>query len=151
MQGEHVGITGIITPFAHASMRIHPLTRVDHDAKGAVWIICHIELKDAWGDTCKGTGKLQVQLYGPRAGTTEGSAFRIWRGILICRTWTATRRSTTPPRARTGFSSRTRPVGRRIARPAEPDHTERPTSGGPGDERAEGDQRVSDAEYTIGG
>ena len=53
-------------------MQIHPLTRVDHDAKEAVWIICYIELKDAWGDTCKGDGKLQVQLYKPAGGRAGG-------------------------------------------------------------------------------
>ncbi len=59
-------------PFAPASLQIHPLTRVDHDAKGALWIICHIELKDAWGDTTKAVGQLQIELYKPVGGPGSG-------------------------------------------------------------------------------
>ena len=59
-------------PFAPAALSIHPLTRVDRDDKGVVWIICHVELRDAWGDPCKGTGKLQVQLYKPVGGRASG-------------------------------------------------------------------------------
>ena len=71
MQGEHAAAT-VITPFAPASIQIHPLTRVDVDSKGRVWIICHLEMRDAWGDTCKGTGKLEVQLYRPAGGRAGG-------------------------------------------------------------------------------
>ncbi len=71
MEGEHAA-GSIVTPFAPASLQIHPLTRVDLDSKGHVWIICHIEMRDAWGDTCKGTGKLQVQLYRPAGGRAGG-------------------------------------------------------------------------------
>jgi hypothetical protein len=53
-------------------MQIHPLTRVDHDPKGDIWIICHIELKDAWGDTTKGVGQLQIQLFKPAGGPGSG-------------------------------------------------------------------------------
>jgi len=63
---------GVSSPFAPAALSIHPLTRVDRDAAGVVWIICHVELRDAWGDTCKGTGKLQVQLYRPVGGRASG-------------------------------------------------------------------------------
>lgn len=70
MEGQHAA--GVPGPFAPAALSIHPLTRVDRDAQGVVWIICHIELRDAWGDTCKGTGKLQVQLYKPVGGRASG-------------------------------------------------------------------------------
>ncbi len=70
MEGQHAA--AISGPFAPAALSIHPLTRVDRDAQGVVWIICHIELRDTWGDTCKGTGKLQVQLYRPVGGRASG-------------------------------------------------------------------------------
>jgi hypothetical protein len=57
-------------PFVPASMTIHALTRIDTDPAGKLWIYCHIEFKDAWGDNVKAAGQLQVQLYrpaGPRA------------------------------------------------------------------------------------
>src|SRR5262245_1079982 len=62
---------GVANPFGPAALAIHPLTRIDRDSSGKLWVICHIELRDTWGDTCKGAGKLQVQLYRPvgaRAG-----------------------------------------------------------------------------------
>ena len=70
MEGQRA--VGVSSPFAPASLTIHPLTRVDRDVQGVVWIVCHIELKDAWGDTCKGVGKLQVQLYRPVGGRASG-------------------------------------------------------------------------------
>jgi len=68
----HAERSGILNPFGPAAMAIHPLTRVDRDAQGRLWIICHIELRDAWGDTCKSTGQLQVQLYRPVGGRASG-------------------------------------------------------------------------------
>lgn len=50
-------------PFAPRAMRIHPLTHAELDADGAPRIILHVELKDAWGDTVKGIGRVQAQLW----------------------------------------------------------------------------------------
>lgn len=50
-------------PFAPRAMRIHPLTHAEIDAQGDARIILHVELKDAWGDTVKGVGRVQVQLW----------------------------------------------------------------------------------------
>lgn len=55
-------------PFAPTSIRIHPLTRLDRDAKGRVIIACHIEFRDTWGDTCKGVGRLRIELYRTTGG-----------------------------------------------------------------------------------
>jgi hypothetical protein len=63
---------GVPYPFAPASLSVHPLTRVDRDAAGKLWIICHLELRDAWGDPCKATGALQVQLYRPVGARSGG-------------------------------------------------------------------------------
>ncbi|MEX2218190.1 MAG: hypothetical protein WD749_05465 [Phycisphaerales bacterium] len=59
------GAEALDNPFAPASLHIHPLTRVERDAEGKLWIICHVELLDAWGDTAKGIGQLQVRLFRP--------------------------------------------------------------------------------------
>jgi hypothetical protein len=60
---------GVDRPFAPVVMQVHPLTRLARDGAGKPLVIAHIELRDSWGDTCKGTGKLSVQLYrGERAG-----------------------------------------------------------------------------------
>ncbi len=49
-------------PFAPKAMRVHPLTHTEVDKQGETRIVLHVELKDSWGDTVKGVGKLQVQL-----------------------------------------------------------------------------------------
>lgn len=72
LAGQHAGESGVINPFAPVSMQIHPLTRVDRGAKDKLWIIVYIELKDSWGDTTKGTGRLQIQLYRPSGARAAG-------------------------------------------------------------------------------
>lgn len=69
---QSAGPGGVQNPFAVASMHIHPLTRLDHDTAGALILVCHLEFKDAWDDTCKGVGKLSVQLYRPSGGRASG-------------------------------------------------------------------------------
>lgn len=54
-----------VGPFAPATLRLHPLTRLGRDDQGRALIVCHIELADRWGDTTKGIGQLAVQLYRP--------------------------------------------------------------------------------------
>lgn len=68
----------LANPFAPASMQIHGLTRSERDAKGVAWIICHVELKDAWGDTTKTTGQMRVQLFRPDAGSGPGTEALKW-------------------------------------------------------------------------
>jgi hypothetical protein len=71
------GAEALANPFAPASIRIHPLTRAESGRDGKPRIICHIEMHDAWGDTTKAIGQVQVQLYRPSvlpigsAGTGE--------------------------------------------------------------------------------
>lgn len=50
-------------PFAPQAMRIHPLTHAELDVEDNSQIILHVELKDAWGDTVKGIGRVQAQLW----------------------------------------------------------------------------------------
>jgi hypothetical protein len=52
-------------------LEIHPLSRIDKDAQGRPLIVCHLELRDEWGDPCKATGALEVQLYRP-VGARQG-------------------------------------------------------------------------------
>jgi hypothetical protein len=72
MAGQMAGPGGVPNPFAVQSMRIHPLTRLDKQPDGQTWLVVHVELKDAWGDTTKGVGQLQVQLYRPTGGRAAG-------------------------------------------------------------------------------
>lgn len=59
---------GIERPFTPVVMQVHPLTRIMQNGDSPL-LICHLELRDSWGDTCKGVGELSVQLYrGDRAG-----------------------------------------------------------------------------------
>jgi hypothetical protein len=50
-------------PFVPRSIRIFPLTRLDMDERGRAIIVCHVEMKDRWGDGVKSAGTLEVQLY----------------------------------------------------------------------------------------
>ncbi len=52
---------GVAFPFAPASMRIHPLSRVAPEERT---IICHLEFRDSWGDTAKAAGTLAIELVG---------------------------------------------------------------------------------------
>lgn len=50
-------------PFAPKAMRIHPLTHQEIGAEGNARVVLHVELKDAWGDTVKGIGRIQAQVW----------------------------------------------------------------------------------------
>lgn len=60
-------------PFAPERLDVHPLTRITLERDGRPLIVCHIEFRDAWGDTTKATGALQVQLYRPVGGLVGGT------------------------------------------------------------------------------
>jgi hypothetical protein len=64
------------SPFAPASMRVHPLTHVDQaspDAPaGKCLLVLHLEMRDRFGDSVKGLGQLRVQLFKPGAGSAPG-------------------------------------------------------------------------------
>jgi len=62
----------VSNPFAPQALAIHPLSRVEKDGSGKPLIVCHLEFRDEWGDTCKATGQLQVQLYRPVGGRQSG-------------------------------------------------------------------------------
>lgn len=75
-QNEYQGSTGPLFdhPFAPVALRVHPLTHVDTAsvAGGASIVVLHVELRDRWGDTAKGLGKLSVLLYKPGTGVQPG-------------------------------------------------------------------------------
>lgn len=50
------------SPFSPASVRIFPLTHFEVTPGGEARILLFIELKDQWGDTVKGAGRLGVHL-----------------------------------------------------------------------------------------
>lgn len=52
-------------PFVPASIRVHPLTRVDRSPQGDVVIVAHVQMRDRWSDLCKGVGIMQFFLYRP--------------------------------------------------------------------------------------
>lgn len=50
-------------PFLPTRMRIHPLTRITHDAGGAPVLMCHVELRDADNQVARRLGIVQVELF----------------------------------------------------------------------------------------
>ncbi len=79
-----VGVSGgggasVGGPFAPASMRIYPLTHLERGEDGEARLILHLEMRDRWGDTVKGVGRLQVQLLrGGELGDGGGGDERMW-------------------------------------------------------------------------
>lgn len=75
-QNKWQGSTGPLFdhPFAPVALRVHPLTHVDtaKAAGGASVIVLHLELRDRWGDSAKGVGRLTVLLYKPGTGIQPG-------------------------------------------------------------------------------
>lgn len=64
-------------PFAPKAMRIHPLTHAELDAGSDARIVLHVELKDAWGDTTKGVGRVQVQAWSEGGSSEEGERWAV--------------------------------------------------------------------------
>ena len=54
-------------PFAPAEMRVHPLTHTEK-AGDSERVVLHLEIRDGWGDTIKGVGRVTVRLR--RSGST---------------------------------------------------------------------------------
>lgn len=61
-------------PFAPKAMRIHPLTHQEIGPAGGARVVLHMELKDAWGDSVKGIGRVQAQVW--REGESQDRAVR---------------------------------------------------------------------------
>ncbi|QOI99818.1 MAG: hypothetical protein HRU70_04705 [Phycisphaeraceae bacterium] len=74
-------LTGI-NPFAPELMRIHPLSHVALAPDGKPEIICHVELRDRWGDTTKTTGDLTVRLFASPAGPQSGGEQELLRWTI---------------------------------------------------------------------
>ncbi len=69
-------------PFSPVTLRVHPLTHVMIESGGSPQIICHVELRDAWGDSAKSKGMLTIRLFGPPmaagAASTGGREINRW-------------------------------------------------------------------------
>jgi hypothetical protein len=65
-------------PFAPASLRVHPLTRIDRDESGSLRLVVYVELKDRWGDTAKGVGDLRVEVRRPGLSADAGDEAAAW-------------------------------------------------------------------------
>ncbi len=59
------GSSVAVGPFAPASLRIHPLTHLERDLDGSVFLLAHIQMRDRWADICKGVGSVQFFLFKP--------------------------------------------------------------------------------------
>ncbi|MEM1184165.1 MAG: hypothetical protein AAGI53_04095 [Planctomycetota bacterium] len=66
----------LLGPFAPESMRVFPLTHAEVTPEGGAQVVLHLELRDRWGDTVKGTGQVKVRLYrgSANSGGLLGSA-----------------------------------------------------------------------------
>lgn len=71
--GHGLVYTSSIDAFGPARLQVHPLTHVDRMQGGAGdAVVLHLELKDRFGDTTKGAGRLAVMLYRPGMGVQPG-------------------------------------------------------------------------------
>jgi len=76
---------GAVGPFAPASLRVHPLTHLERDAQGEVFLLVHIQLRDRWSDLCKGVGDIQFSLFMPTGlgGSGQEEQVRRWEVDLF--------------------------------------------------------------------
>jgi len=58
----------VASPFSPVRVRVFPLTHFEVLGSGEARILVFIEFKDQWGDTVKGAGTLELQLYRPDGG-----------------------------------------------------------------------------------
>ncbi len=65
-------------------LAIHPLTRIGVDASGVPVIVCHFELRDAFGQPVRTLGVARVELFRPGSEFADGSQIQdlIWRTDL---------------------------------------------------------------------
>lgn len=70
--GRDVPAGSVRSPFAPASIKLHPLTRIDRDPEGKPMIVAYLDIRDEWDDPTKAYGTLQVQLYRPAGGPVSG-------------------------------------------------------------------------------
>ncbi|MCL4220309.1 MAG: hypothetical protein KJZ65_02955 [Phycisphaerales bacterium] len=54
-----------VGPFAPASLWVHPLTHLERDPEGPVYLRVHVQLRDRWSDICKGVGVVHLGLFQP--------------------------------------------------------------------------------------
>lgn len=54
-----------VGPFAPASLRVHPLTRLERDPERGVFLVVHVQLHDRWSDICKGVGVMHLTMFQP--------------------------------------------------------------------------------------
>jgi len=62
-------------PFAPSGMRVHPLTHAEV-VDGDVRVVLHMEVRDGWGDTIKGVGRVTVRLRKSGASTIGESGVK---------------------------------------------------------------------------
>ncbi len=58
-------------PFVPASIRIHPISQAQVDAKGPR-ILCHVECRDVMGETTKAMGSLRIEVLEPSRTVEPG-------------------------------------------------------------------------------
>ena len=75
--------TGSVGPFAPVTLRVHPLTHLERDSSGDVFLLVHVQLRDRWLDVCKGVGSIQFQLFEPTGLGGSGQEKQVlrWEGI----------------------------------------------------------------------
>jgi hypothetical protein len=59
------GPARVVEQLAPVKVRVHPLSRVEREPGKATKVICHLELTDQFGVTCKWLGRARVELYRP--------------------------------------------------------------------------------------
>jgi len=70
-------VGGSSDPFAPASLRIEPITRIEADGSGGSTIELHVELTDRFGDNVKGIGVLRAQLLQVGSDLDRSAATRV--------------------------------------------------------------------------
>ena len=64
-----------------ASVRVHPLTRIEQLADESYQLVCHVDLRDRFGHETKVLGLFRVELYRPVGDPADGRQMQdaVWR------------------------------------------------------------------------
>lgn len=64
-------------PFSPAEMRVHPLTHAEM-VGDKERVVLHVEVRDGWGDTIKGVGRVTVRMSRAGSGSSIGDSGTKW-------------------------------------------------------------------------
>lgn len=68
-------------PFIPVSVRVFPLTHMAEDPQGMPAVVCHIEFRDAWGESVKAAGMLTISVTLTEGASSQPNKSVEWEAV----------------------------------------------------------------------